>query len=79
MFILAALRLLFDVVFRFVQWFGNGRCEQRDGCFILRSVYFVHFGIFMQWDAYLLYLDVDIFNGRHHGFIYRAALHFIIV
>ena len=64
-----------------MQWFGNGRCEQRDGCFrvILRSVYFVHFGIFVQWDASLLYLDVDFCNGRQHGFFYRAALHFIIV
>ena len=62
-----------------MQRFGNGRCKQRDGCFILRSVYFVHFGIFVQWDASLLYLDVDICNGRQHGFIYPAAVHFIIV
>ena len=63
-----------------MQWFGNGRCEQRDGCFhvILHSVYFVHFGIFVQWDASLLYLDVDFCNGRQHGFFYRAALHVII-
>ena len=64
-----------------MQWFGYGRCEQQDGvlCVILHSIYSVHLGILVQWDANLLYLDVDFCNGRQHGFCYRTALHFIIV